>query len=245
MNSTMGRKRKSVPQKANTTKRQAMTWNMFDHDADLYILDDNDPNVRKEGDAPKPGPSGDGNTSVRSEWGALDIGLQNRIDESDFYLTVTKVLQVKPEEWKCLLGKIDFLLNTNVPKKFPQNFPESDEFWIYAHPEGRHTVYFEMEKDDGSMSVLSYNASTGASMECLDGLQLKAFPLAIAGYDVMTGILSVNVYVTEAALTKLKFSCEAWKAKKTNIAVQEIMAHFYGTITKGRTQLNDDSPMYC
>ena len=63
--------------------------------------------------------------------------------------------------------------------------------------------------------------------------QAKCFLLQYSGYNKDSGVVTVEVFVTDAGLTKLAFPSEGKKMKKLNTAMQELISHFFALPIKG------------
>lgn len=244
----MTRKRKSVPQKADESKRQHMSWNMFDGGG-LQVVDDNDPALLLEREQSE-------STMVAAETSkpateltagpsrASLANLQNSklakilIDECDFFVGICSTFSSDlRDQWNCKLGSFKLQLDSTEtePGQINEALSKCAEFWLYVNKEtSNHLVYFEIPENDENLTpstlghtIVYCQARSDFPLECLTALQVKVIPLVLLNYDVETACLEVGVYATGGALTQLKFSSEGARPKHANLAVKMLVNHFY------------------
>lgn len=168
----MGKRKSVVPQRADESKRQLMTWNLADLNHDIVVVNDDDPSIQQnkeqaekllsevrgsmhllEPDSGAVCLDGEENETK----GSSDV--QALIDECEFYLTVQDSLKVKPNEWTAKLGTIRLKLypSHGPTHRLSRGLPDVPEFWLYVNEDNntRHLVYYELEENSDDVAGTS------------------------------------------------------------------------------------------
>ena len=243
-------KRKGVPKRADEEKRQCMTWNMLDSNAQptLHILSNEDTKASQEVRSEEEASTSQHKLSpVSSDFYPNDPhtvcskDLAKLIDFCDFYLSVYGKLQGDSTRWHSELGRFTLQLD-QTRGQYPIQLPESEQFWFYVSEENTASfVYFELEENDENNIPITvatqpfhYKARTALPYGCLEGLCLKHFQLVSTGYDPDRGEMGIAVYILESLLTKPQFPSEGVRLRKNNCSLQRIMKYFYGIEYTGK-----------
>ena len=152
----MGRKRKgAAPRRVDESKHHLLSWNMYDQQADVTVLDDDDPLLAAERQSsqlqlqrkPKP-------PIVISGFEDNEL-IKEMANQFDYYIGVkndsTPVGTSKP--WHCILGCFNiFTLGNDIP--------DNQEFWLYVNEdETDYLLYYEM---DNQMAIDPDQPSTSS-----------------------------------------------------------------------------------
>ena len=195
----MARKRKAAPQRMDESKRKCLTWNMADMNADVKVVDDNDPSLQKEQE--EAGSSSKSSISIKPSHSKENIKeekerAQKLIDECDYFITIRKRFSLKESEWFATLGVLSLKCPDSNKVEWLKNeiLIQCSEFYLYVNVgTGRHLLYFEGEVNDENSSpskevrpIAYFHVTSDAAAACLDGLQCKAFHLVLQNLDPKT-----------------------------------------------------------
>ena len=201
MNQTnMARKRKGAPQRMDESKRKCLTWNMTDMNADIKVIDDNDPSLQKEQEEAETS-SNRSTEKVKPSLSKEDIKeekerVQKLIDECHHCVTIKKKLSLRESEWFATLGILSLKCPGSGKVEWLQNeiLNQCSEFYLYVNEDtDRHLLYFEGEVNDENSSpskevrpLAYFHVTSDALPSSLDGLQYKAFHLVLQTMDPAT-----------------------------------------------------------
>ena len=250
----MPRKRKSVPQRAGETKRQLLSWNMYDNaTGDTFVSESTDPTLMKENEQQ------DGHSIVSEDphlnHKKADHGQQNEkelqtlVNQTDFYLDISRPTDKKSsseDSWIGRLGQFNLQLqfDTYDEKLQLDNWlRKSTQCWLYVNSAtGKHLLYFEFIENNENSSNQSKKKTfmylyvrSSISPECLQALKPKAFHVVMSDTKITADVcIQLDVFAAEACLTNLKFSsestCKGMRLTKMQQSLQTLMAHFFDLI---------------
>ena len=243
----MASKRKaSLPQRADDTKRQSLSWNLFDdlsnctssigNISPLFKFDsleksdivtdnqavDHDKGIRTSG-----------NKSFRNKKIVIDENLKRLIDECDFFVTLHKD---PPRGWHGMIGKFHLQLaepSATFSVLLDHIIDGLPKFWLYVNrTTQKHLIYIQMgevgKESENPLNaqdkVMYFSALSSLPVECMDGLQLKDFWLK---YISSENGIEIEIYILQQGLTSIRFGCQAVTVKKCSGVIQRLMAFFY------------------
>lgn len=242
-----GKRKSSLPQKADEEKQQLMSWNM----SDLFESSDQDIGSTKNGieeeassssmtSAPSPNKKMKSRlrrAKIAGETAAtLDEQLQFMIDDCDFYFTIHKN---EPSEWNGKLCTIRFqLLGVSVAfvgimEALLDTVPE---FWIYVNKySDQLLVYMEIGdggggrmQRDAQKKAVYFEAESRLPLDVLEGMKLKDFWLRYSAWHKATCTISVDVFIVEQILMPSRIGSTAIKLRKCHAVVAQLVKEFYG-----------------
>ena len=215
----MVRKRKGVPQKADEAKRQAMAWNMAEQEAAPDpIMDPHDDNEQSVAAIPSKAEHSNVQNAVKEP---------NMLENCSFFLTIHRD---KPKKgWYCELGEFDII---GLPTCLP---PSVNSCYLYIDQEtSRHIFYYQVDECQSQENTDIYQPVTATiPNDFMDGLHLSQFWLRLKWDNVRDEKLRVIVCLVKAGLTKLTFSSESCSQRKVNVAIMQLLQHFYGIKAPG------------
>ena len=243
----MASKRKaSLPQRADDTKRQSLSWNLFDdlsnctssigNISPLFKFDsleksdivtdnqavDHDKSIRTSG-----------NKSFRNKKIVIDENLKRLIDECDFFVALHKD---PPRGWHGMIGKFHLQLaepSATFSVLLDHIIDGLPKFWLYVNrTTQKHLIYIQMgevgKESENPLNaqdkVMYFSALSSLPVECMDGLQLKDFWLK---YISSENGIEIEIYILQQGLTSIRFGCQAVTVKKCSGVIQRLMAFFY------------------
>ena len=261
--SRMPRKRKSgAPQRADASKRQQMSWNMYDlANQNLTVVANDDPSLAAESMVPaienahglsnteRPSTSADVTQSVDCDTHAEDIRDHDDVyamymmDECDYRLRVHDGVSAKASDWHCHLGSFSVQLSalqSRQEARLSQSLAKFPGCWLYVNSTNRLLlVFFELDQDkDNSDMVVSnsmcFQVSTDLPLQCLEALRMKCFCMTLDKYDSSQRHVHIAVHALQGTLTKPKFWSDGARPKKAQLALQHLMGYFYGLAPLGK-----------
>lgn len=175
----MGKRKKSLPRKANDEKRRLMTWNLYDgcqgNQGSLAICDDNDPELLKE---LQNSINNDKNcvtssSSSREKSSITDNAQIQAIFDSlletcTHCVSIRRQLLVKANDWCKQIASFSFVITEgNLLFDFTSDcLTETDEFWLYVGDECcKSFVYTEAELAGGQKHCKFWGISCDIPVE--------------------------------------------------------------------------------
>lgn len=240
-----GKRKSSVPQKADEAERQLLSWNMTDL-FDSAIDNSSAPSGAKCPDSlPSSSSSQSGQAAKKSKRSkstaepvTLDEQLQVMIDNCDFYVTIN---QDSPFEWHAKICSLQLQL-LQVSAAFSEIlgfvFENVSQFWVYVNRvSDRLLVYLEIGEigPEGACEatqslekkVIYFEAESNLSSDLLEGLKLKDFWLKFAAWDRKSGAVSVDIYILDQVLASSRIGSIPVKPRKCHMVLQELIQMFY------------------
>ena len=252
----MAPKRKSAaPTRANESKRQAMTWNMFDGQTDEMslgldvIIDNTSPVADVQSNLVKDDCVNAPSTSLEQSWLSPHLAdadhIRGLLDNCHFCEPIHYQLPARKKEWHCKLGEFKLHISGEQPDVIEKIIQGNSGCWLYVDLDhGNHVVYFEKAGPDSGNktskkngeSTLYVTCFTEVPSDCLLILSCHPATLVLCGWDKDSALLTLSLHMLEYGVRRRMQPRARNPSRPSNldISLKRVMEHFYNIPIPGK-----------